>query len=245
MAAHRQVLLFLAVVFAVASLASATEWKVGDDGGWRAQFNKTGWADGKTFRVGDTLRKQARPCCLFIFSQKSVHVYTVADRRLGLLLRFLACSVQVHQGQPHGDPGRQGGLRGVQREDQQQARRLVLRQRRRPPRQARQDVVLLQHQRPLQQRHEARHQRRRRRRRPGPGPGAAGSAAVVRPRHGLHGRRRGRRGRRRGRGGARVLGRLHKDRYMTSFRVWSGHFFFLFGELPSFGFTCTAAMTRV
>ncbi|PAN09597.1 hypothetical protein PAHAL_2G036100 [Panicum hallii] len=55
MAAHRQVLLFLAVVFAVASLASATEWKVGDDGGWRAQFNKTGWADGKTFRVGDTL----------------------------------------------------------------------------------------------------------------------------------------------------------------------------------------------
>jgi len=61
MAAHRQALLFVAVVFAVASLASAMEWKVGDAGGWRAQFNKTGWADGKTFRVGDTLSTCAMP----------------------------------------------------------------------------------------------------------------------------------------------------------------------------------------
>jgi len=60
MAAHWQALLFLAVVFAAASLASATQWMVGDGGGWRAQFNKTGWADGKTFRVGDTLSTCAR-----------------------------------------------------------------------------------------------------------------------------------------------------------------------------------------
>ena len=61
MAAHWQALLFLAVVFAAASLASATQWMVGDGGGWRAQFNKTGWADGKTFRVGDTLSTCAMP----------------------------------------------------------------------------------------------------------------------------------------------------------------------------------------
>ncbi|KAL6647882.1 hypothetical protein ACP70R_015323 [Stipagrostis hirtigluma subsp. patula] len=30
-------------------------WKVGDEGGWRAKFNQTHWTDGKTFRVGDTL----------------------------------------------------------------------------------------------------------------------------------------------------------------------------------------------
>ncbi|XP_066381144.1 basic blue protein-like [Miscanthus floridulus] len=57
MASSKQVLL-LAVVAAVAclaSLASATQWVVGDECGWRAKFNQTGWADGKTFVVGDTL----------------------------------------------------------------------------------------------------------------------------------------------------------------------------------------------
>jgi len=58
MASSKQVLL-LAVVAAVAclaSLASATQWVVGDECGWRAKFNQTGWADGKTFVVGDSLR---------------------------------------------------------------------------------------------------------------------------------------------------------------------------------------------
>ncbi|KAG2640131.1 hypothetical protein PVAP13_2KG071816 [Panicum virgatum] len=56
--ASRLVLLLAAAAVAVAFLpapASAVAWMVGDDGGWRAKFNQTGWADGKTFRVGDTL----------------------------------------------------------------------------------------------------------------------------------------------------------------------------------------------
>ncbi|KAL6647881.1 hypothetical protein ACP70R_015322 [Stipagrostis hirtigluma subsp. patula] len=57
--ASRQVLIMAAaVVLAVAclpALASATDFKVGDDLGWRAKFNETKWTDGKYFRVGDTL----------------------------------------------------------------------------------------------------------------------------------------------------------------------------------------------
>jgi carbohydrate-selective porin OprB len=56
----KQVLLLLAAVACLASLASATQWTVGDVGGWRAKFNETGWTDGKTFTVGDTLRTYAR-----------------------------------------------------------------------------------------------------------------------------------------------------------------------------------------
>ncbi|CAD6221049.1 unnamed protein product [Miscanthus lutarioriparius] len=57
MASSKQVLLLAAVaaVACLASLASATQWVVGDECGWRAKFNQTGWADGKTFVVGDTL----------------------------------------------------------------------------------------------------------------------------------------------------------------------------------------------
>jgi len=58
MASSKQMLL-LAVVAAVACLAplaSATVFMVGDNLGWRAKFNNTHWADGKTFRVGDSLR---------------------------------------------------------------------------------------------------------------------------------------------------------------------------------------------
>ncbi|GJN24615.1 hypothetical protein PR202_gb12368 [Eleusine coracana subsp. coracana] len=58
--APRQVLLFVAMaVVAVACLtaqAAAMEWKVGDNDGWHGKFNETGWALGKDFRVGDTLR---------------------------------------------------------------------------------------------------------------------------------------------------------------------------------------------
>jgi hypothetical protein len=59
MASSKQVLLLAAVV-AVAcllpSLASARQWVVGDECGWKARFNHTHWANGKTFVVGDTLR---------------------------------------------------------------------------------------------------------------------------------------------------------------------------------------------
>eukprot|EP00267_Zea_mays_P056261 XP_023156297.1 blue copper protein isoform X1 [Zea mays] len=48
--------LLLAAVACLASLASATQWTVGDEGGWRARLNETAWTDGKTFTVGDTLR---------------------------------------------------------------------------------------------------------------------------------------------------------------------------------------------
>ncbi|OQU88490.1 hypothetical protein SORBI_3002G044400, partial [Sorghum bicolor] len=58
MASSKQVLLLAAVV-AVAcllpSLASARQWVVGDECGWKARFNHTHWANGKTFVVGDTL----------------------------------------------------------------------------------------------------------------------------------------------------------------------------------------------
>jgi hypothetical protein len=55
-----RLVLFLAAAAVVAAArlpapASAVDWMVGDDEGWRAKFNTTGWADGKTFRVGDTL----------------------------------------------------------------------------------------------------------------------------------------------------------------------------------------------
>jgi hypothetical protein len=52
--APRLVLLLAAAAVAVACLpapASAVAWMVGDGGGWRAKFNQTGWAEGKTFRV--------------------------------------------------------------------------------------------------------------------------------------------------------------------------------------------------
>jgi hypothetical protein len=84
MAAHRQALLLAAVVVAaacLASMASATEWMVGDKDGWRAKFNTTGWANDKTFRVGDTLSKRALPCAraalsaALVFSQKSLRIY--------------------------------------------------------------------------------------------------------------------------------------------------------------------------
>ncbi|CAD6221048.1 unnamed protein product [Miscanthus lutarioriparius] len=55
MASSRQVLL-LAAVACLTSLAFGTQWMVGDGGGWRAKFNETGWTDGKTFVVGDSLQ---------------------------------------------------------------------------------------------------------------------------------------------------------------------------------------------
>ncbi|CAN6203108.1 unnamed protein product [Urochloa humidicola] len=55
MACRQALLVAVVAVACLASLASAMDWMVGDNDGWRARFNTTGWADGKTFRVGDTL----------------------------------------------------------------------------------------------------------------------------------------------------------------------------------------------
>lgn len=73
--ASRLVLLVAAAAVAAAAClpapASATEWMVGDNGGWRAKFNTTGWADGKTFTVGDALSKSTARSV--VSSQKSLH----------------------------------------------------------------------------------------------------------------------------------------------------------------------------
>ncbi|WVZ62020.1 hypothetical protein U9M48_011815 [Paspalum notatum var. saurae] len=83
MAAYRQVLLLAVVVVAAAPLASATQWMVGNDGGWGPKFNQSGWADGKTFRVGDSL--------VFVYNQGA---HTVA--RVGKD-DFAACNLEGNQ----------------------------------------------------------------------------------------------------------------------------------------------------
>ncbi|KAG0541744.1 hypothetical protein BDA96_02G043900 [Sorghum bicolor] len=82
MASSKQMLL-LAVVAAVACLAplaSATVFMVGDNLGWRAKFNNTHWADGKTFRVGDSL--------LFMYPKEKHTVVQVGEDD------FAACNLQ-------------------------------------------------------------------------------------------------------------------------------------------------------
>lgn len=49
------VLLLLAVVAFVATVASATEYIVGDDYGWRKDLDYRIWAEDKIFYVGDVL----------------------------------------------------------------------------------------------------------------------------------------------------------------------------------------------
>ena len=80
--ASKQVLLLLAAVACLASLASATPWTVGDAGGWRAKFNETGWADGKTFTVGDTL--------LFVYPKENHTVVKVGKDA------FAACDLSAN-----------------------------------------------------------------------------------------------------------------------------------------------------
>ncbi|TVU41532.1 hypothetical protein EJB05_15060, partial [Eragrostis curvula] len=60
------------------------DWTVGDDGGWRARFNNTGWTDGKIFRVGDTL--------LFKYT-KGQGQHTVVEVNGA---DFRACNLQGH-----------------------------------------------------------------------------------------------------------------------------------------------------
>ncbi|ONK63810.1 uncharacterized protein A4U43_C07F19180 [Asparagus officinalis] len=45
----------MVVAIGLVSLASATEFVVGDDKGWNLGENYTAWAMGKEFKVGDTL----------------------------------------------------------------------------------------------------------------------------------------------------------------------------------------------
>ena len=55
--APRNVIAALVVIFAVTlpTVSRATEYVVGDDHGWTIGVNYTTWAQGKEFRVRDTL----------------------------------------------------------------------------------------------------------------------------------------------------------------------------------------------
>ncbi|RCV36056.1 hypothetical protein SETIT_7G289000v2 [Setaria italica] len=85
--ASRLVLLVAAAAVAAAAClpapASATEWMVGDNGGWRAKFNTTGWADGKTFTVGDAL--------MFMYPQGKHTVVQVGNKD-----DFVACNLMAN-----------------------------------------------------------------------------------------------------------------------------------------------------
>lgn len=49
-------LAFLLVIVVVAAApATATDYIVGDDAGWKLNFNYTAWAQGKEFYVGDRI----------------------------------------------------------------------------------------------------------------------------------------------------------------------------------------------
>ncbi|XP_026416877.1 mavicyanin-like [Papaver somniferum] len=56
MAANKQFFLILAIVtIMLPSIASATDYTVGDDSGWNNNFDYAAWAKDKQFYVGDTL----------------------------------------------------------------------------------------------------------------------------------------------------------------------------------------------
>ncbi|KAL7150202.1 hypothetical protein ABFS83_05G094700 [Erythranthe nasuta] len=48
-------LITMIIALTVAPAAFATDYTVGDDSGWKLDVNYTTWAEGKTFRVGDTI----------------------------------------------------------------------------------------------------------------------------------------------------------------------------------------------
>lgn len=47
----------IAAVAIFPTVAVAMDYFVGDDGGWNLNGNYTAWAEGKQFRIGDTLGK--------------------------------------------------------------------------------------------------------------------------------------------------------------------------------------------
>ncbi|CAN6181357.1 unnamed protein product [Urochloa humidicola] len=83
MACRQALLLAIVAVACLASTASAMDWMVGDNDGWRGGFNKTGWTDGKTFRVGDTL--------MFMYPKENHTVVQVGNKD-----DFLACNLNTN-----------------------------------------------------------------------------------------------------------------------------------------------------
>ncbi|CAL5091275.1 unnamed protein product [Urochloa decumbens] len=83
MASRQALLLAVVAVACLASMATATDWMVGDNDGWRAKFNTTGWADGKTFRVGDTLT--------FMYPKENHTVVQVGNKA-----DFVACNLNTN-----------------------------------------------------------------------------------------------------------------------------------------------------
>ncbi|EYU40557.1 hypothetical protein MIMGU_mgv1a021699mg [Erythranthe guttata] len=55
MALRSAFLITMIIALAVAPAAFATDYTVGDDSGWKLGVNYTEWAEGKNFRVGDTI----------------------------------------------------------------------------------------------------------------------------------------------------------------------------------------------
>lgn len=52
-----KVLLFAIMIAAAAAPAFAVDYVVGDDDGWKLNFNYSAWAQGKEFFVGDRISK--------------------------------------------------------------------------------------------------------------------------------------------------------------------------------------------
>ncbi|KAG4912733.1 hypothetical protein JHK86_053166 [Glycine max] len=55
MASAARLAFFAVSMVLLSSVAMATDFTVGDGTGWTVDFNYTAWAEGKVFRVGDTL----------------------------------------------------------------------------------------------------------------------------------------------------------------------------------------------
>ncbi|KAI3993839.1 hypothetical protein MKX01_002852 [Papaver californicum] len=70
MAANKQFFVILSIVVIILpSIASATDYTVGDDRGWKTNFDYAAWAKDKQFYVGDTL--------LFKYAAGSHNVFKV------------------------------------------------------------------------------------------------------------------------------------------------------------------------
>ncbi|KAL6894224.1 hypothetical protein ACP4OV_008322 [Aristida adscensionis] len=70
-AAAAAVAVVLAVAASLPAAASAETYKVGDDFGWDIGMNYLDWAQGKTFKVGDTLE--------FVYSSEATHNVALVD----------------------------------------------------------------------------------------------------------------------------------------------------------------------
>lgn len=66
MASAARLAFFAVSMVLLSSVAMATDFTVGDGTGWTVDFNYTAWAEGKVFRVGDTLCKFQKKFIFFI-----------------------------------------------------------------------------------------------------------------------------------------------------------------------------------